>query len=129
MDLGELKQKLIDGDAPGTAELAKQGLDEGMDAQTILNDALIPGMGVVGELFEKNEVDLLVSDVYMPDGTGLDLARRLKSISPELPIVIMTGEPGGGNIQESVDIQVDGFWIKPVEVKNLLKLVSSLLKR
>jgi 5-methyltetrahydrofolate--homocysteine methyltransferase len=55
MDIEALKQRLIDGDAPGTAELAKQALDEGMDAQSILNDALIPGMGVVGELFEKNE--------------------------------------------------------------------------
>lgn len=55
MDLEDLKQRLIDGDAPGTAELAKQALDEGMEAQSILNDALIPGMGVVGELFEKNE--------------------------------------------------------------------------
>ncbi len=55
MDIEALKQRLIDGDAPGTAELAKEALDEGMDAQAILNEALIPGMGVVGELFEKNE--------------------------------------------------------------------------
>jgi len=55
MDLETIKQRVVDGDAKGTAALAQQALDEGMPAQSILNDALIHGMGVVGELFEKNE--------------------------------------------------------------------------
>jgi 5-methyltetrahydrofolate--homocysteine methyltransferase len=55
VDLETIKQRVIEGDAKGTAALAQQALDEGMPAQSILNDALIPSMGVVGELFEKNE--------------------------------------------------------------------------
>jgi 5-methyltetrahydrofolate--homocysteine methyltransferase len=55
MDLESLKQKVIDGDAKGVAALTQQALDEGIAAQSILNDVLIPGMGVVGALFEKNE--------------------------------------------------------------------------
>jgi 5-methyltetrahydrofolate--homocysteine methyltransferase len=55
MDLETIRQRVIEGDAKGTAALAQQALDEGMPAQSILNDALIPAMGVVGELFEKNE--------------------------------------------------------------------------
>ena len=55
MDLESLKQKVIDGDAKGVTALTQQALDEGIAAQSILNDVLIPGMGVVGELFEKNE--------------------------------------------------------------------------
>jgi len=55
MDLETIRQRVIEGDAKGTAALAQQALDEGMPAQSILNDALIPGMGVVGDLFEKNE--------------------------------------------------------------------------
>ena len=55
MDLESLKQKVIDGDAKGVTALTQQALDEGIAAQSILNDVLIPGMGVVGQLFEKNE--------------------------------------------------------------------------
>ncbi len=76
MDFEELKQRLIDGDAPGTAALAQQGLDEGVSAQSMLNDALIPGMGVVGDLFEKNEYfvpELLLSARAMYG--ALDLLR------------------------------------------------------
>ena len=55
MNLEELRQRLIEGDAKGTLALTQQALDEGQSAQHLLNDVLIPGMGVVGELFEKNE--------------------------------------------------------------------------
>ena len=55
MDVEGLRQRVIDGDAPGAAELAQQALDQGDQAHAILNDGLIPAMGVVGDLFEKNE--------------------------------------------------------------------------
>ena len=55
MDLEAIRQRVIEGDAKGTAALAQQALDEGVPAESVLNDALIPSMGVVGELFEKNE--------------------------------------------------------------------------
>jgi 5-methyltetrahydrofolate--homocysteine methyltransferase len=55
MDLGNLKQRLIDGDARGVTELVGQALQTGHSAESILNQALIPGMGVVGERFEQGE--------------------------------------------------------------------------
>ncbi len=55
MDLHDITRRLIEGDAPGTAALTREALDAGQPAHAILNDALIPGMTEVGELFEKNE--------------------------------------------------------------------------
>jgi len=55
MDLQSLKQRLIEGDARGVTELAKQALEAGHSATSILDEALIPGMGRVGELFEQGE--------------------------------------------------------------------------
>ena len=78
MDLESLKQKVIDGDAKGVTALTQQALDEGIAAQSILNDVLIPGMGVVGELFEKNEYfvpELLLAARAMY--SSLDLLRPL----------------------------------------------------
>jgi 5-methyltetrahydrofolate--homocysteine methyltransferase len=55
MELADLKQRLVEGDAEETRGLTKRALEEGHDPQTILNDGLIAGMAVVGELFERNE--------------------------------------------------------------------------
>jgi 5-methyltetrahydrofolate--homocysteine methyltransferase len=55
MNLDDVKQRLIEGDAPGTAALTNEALAAGLPAHQILNEALIPGMSTVGELYEKNE--------------------------------------------------------------------------
>ncbi len=76
MDLGNLKQRLIDGDAPGVTELVGQALQAGHSAESILNQALIPGMGVVGERFEQGEYfvpELLLAARAMY--AGLDVLR------------------------------------------------------
>lgn len=76
MDLELLKQRLVEGDAAGTVALSQQALAQGVAARSILNDALIPGMGVVGELFEQNEYfvpELLLSARAMY--AALDLLR------------------------------------------------------
>jgi 5-methyltetrahydrofolate--homocysteine methyltransferase len=76
MDIESLKQQLVEGDAKTTATLTQQGLDEGKSAQSLLDDALIPGMGAVGQLFEEGEYfvpDLLLSARAMY--AALDLLR------------------------------------------------------
>jgi 5-methyltetrahydrofolate--homocysteine methyltransferase len=55
MNLGTLKQALVEGDDRAVVELTRRALDEGRSAETVLNDALISGMEKVGELFEQGE--------------------------------------------------------------------------
>ncbi len=43
------------------------------------------------ELVEKNSFDLIISDIIMPKGTGIDLLQRVKETYPDIPLVIMTG--------------------------------------
>ena len=55
MDLSLIKQRLVEGDAQGTADGARQALAEKVSAEAILKEALIPGMEEVGDLFARNE--------------------------------------------------------------------------
>lgn len=72
--LDEISQNLQDGRAKTVKELVKQAVDEGMDAQTILNDGLLKGMGVIGVKFKKDEVyvpDVLIAARAMKAGTDI----------------------------------------------------------
>lgn len=53
--LSKLKQAVIDGEAEQTAELARQGLDQGLDPLVLINEGLTPGMNRIGELFSSGE--------------------------------------------------------------------------
>lgn len=79
------------------------------------------------KLAEEESFDLAILDIYLPDGTGLELARKIKSQNPKLPVIIMTGTPDSENVKQSVDIEVDAYLIKPVDVDKLLSLVRDVL--
>jgi 5-methyltetrahydrofolate--homocysteine methyltransferase len=60
-DLQRMCRALQEGEVDEVTALARQALDDGVDAETILSDALLRGMDVVGEKFKVNE--MFVPDV------------------------------------------------------------------
>jgi DNA-binding response OmpR family regulator len=77
-------------------------------------------------VFEEGDFGLAVFDIYLPDGTGLELAAKVREKNPKLPVIIMTGTPDSENISQSVNIEVDAYLIKPIEIENLISLVQEL---
>jgi 5-methyltetrahydrofolate--homocysteine methyltransferase len=72
--LDDLRQSVIDGNAPGTASLVKQALDAKMPPEKILNEGLISAMAEVGRLFEAGEYfvpEMLVAARAMKGGLEL----------------------------------------------------------
>jgi 5-methyltetrahydrofolate--homocysteine methyltransferase len=87
MDLTTIKQAVIEGDDKQVSTLTRRALDEGTSAETILNDALIVGMGEVGELFEQGEYfvpELLLSARAMQ--SAMEVLRPLLSASSYEPL-------------------------------------------
>ncbi|NIP27136.1 MAG: cobalamin-binding protein [Phycisphaerae bacterium] len=78
-DLKALADAIIKGDQNTAVEITKAALDEGTEAESVLNDGLIAGMEVIGARFKKNEV-------YIPE--VLIAARAMKMameiLEPEL---------------------------------------------
>jgi len=74
--LDDIKQNVIDGNAPGTQSLVKQAMEAGVPAEQILNGGLIAGMTEVGRLFEQGEYfvpEMLIAARAMK--SGLELLR------------------------------------------------------
>ena len=74
MDLHEISVQLQAGKAKIVKTLVQQAIDEGISAQTILEEGLLDGMNVIGEKFKKNEVfgpEVLVAARAMSQGAAL----------------------------------------------------------
>ncbi|NPV53952.1 MAG: corrinoid protein [Firmicutes bacterium] len=56
VNLQELQDAVISGNAPKTKELTEQALKENVDPVVIVKEWLIPGMGIVGDRFKRNEI-------------------------------------------------------------------------
>jgi two-component system, OmpR family, response regulator len=78
-------------------------------------------------LAKNNPPDLIISDVWMPAGTGLSLAYRMREIMPGLPIIFLTASKQPGLEEKARGLGGAAFLEKPYEPEVLLKMVSDLL--
>lgn len=74
-------------------------------------------------------VDLVLSDVTMPDGDGIDLVRWLMASAASVPIVLMSGREDAGSIPDEVRARCAGFLVKPLTTSTLLMAVHTALDR
>ncbi|MCW1359681.1 response regulator transcription factor [Campylobacter sp. US33a] len=76
--------------------------------------------------FKKFKPNLVLSDISMPIMNGLDMAKEIKSISKEVPIVIMSAFSEKDRLLKAIDVGVDKYLIKPVDIKELLQIFTLL---
>lgn len=76
---------------------------------------------------EKNDVDLLITDQTMPGLSGVELALRLHSLRPNLPIMLCTGYSDGFDRPEMLRHGIRSYFTKPVPAKELLKALAEEL--
>jgi len=72
--------------------------------------------------------DAVVMDVRLPDSSGIDCANKLKTILPELPILILTGFPDRQNFFRSLMGGARGFLVKPVSPQELVNGMRDVIR-
>ncbi|MEX2527631.1 MAG: sigma-54 dependent transcriptional regulator [Gemmatimonadota bacterium] len=80
------------------------------------------------ELVTRHDPDLVLSDVVMPDMSGLDLLRELQGTDPHRPVVLLTAH---GTVEVSVEAMKAGavdFLTKPLDYRNLKAVLDQAVR-
>jgi two-component system chemotaxis response regulator CheY len=72
-------------------------------------------------------IDLLITDIYMPGRSGMELAHDLKTIRPELPILMVSGGFVDDDLKERLQEEGWRFMVKPFRLTELLSWVHVML--
>ena len=78
--------------------------------------------------FEKNDIDLVILDVSLPDGSGFDLCEKIRRDS-RVPIMFLTAADEETDIIMGLDIGADDYITKPFKLAVFLSRVHALLRR
>lgn len=81
-----------------------------------------------GECWRKDQYNLLILDVSLPDGCGFDFCRMVRKES-EVPIIFLTASDEEMNIIMGLDIGGDDYITKPFKLGVLISRVNALLRR
>ncbi len=93
-------------------------------------DVLEAGDGPEGlEMAVRREFDLLLLDLVLPRGDGLEILREVRRLRPTLPVIILTARGEEADRVRGLQDGADDYVVKPFSVKELLARVEAVLRR
>ena len=70
---------------------------------------------------------LLITDINLPDGSGLALAREVKRYLPEVKVLFLTMHDDAKTLEEAIATEAEGFVNKTTSLSGVFRAISSLL--
>jgi DNA-binding NarL/FixJ family response regulator len=95
------------------------------------------GFEVVGEAQDGAEAlnktkdlkpDLVLMDIYMPGGDGLEATRRIKEALPSIKVVILTVSEEDKNLFEAIKCGAHGYLLKKIEPRDLFEMLRGVFR-
>jgi len=87
----------------------------------------VSGMEALEELGHQR-YDMVFTDIRMPGMDGLDMAARMKTSYPEMPVVVITGYGTEASEKQAKDLGVAGFLRKPLSPDTIIENAERVLR-
>lgn len=81
------------------------------------------------DILNSRDIDLLLTDIRMPEMDGLTLTTYTREHFPNVPVVIMTGFPSVDSAVTALRSKVADYVIKPFNINQLYKTVESTVQK
>jgi Response regulators consisting of a CheY-like receiver domain and a winged-helix DNA-binding domain len=81
------------------------------------------------DILAKEHVDLIISDIMMPNMNGYDLTKALRDAEYNLPVLMVTAREDFEAKEKGFLVGTDDYMIKPINVNEMLLRVRALLRR
>ncbi len=85
--------------------------------------------GKVSDLIEKENPDLLILDLMLPEKGGLEVCREIRSSGSRIPIIMLTARDEELDRVLGLELGADDYVTKPFSVRELVARVKAVLRR
>jgi putative nucleotidyltransferase with HDIG domain len=80
-------------------------------------------------ILERQQIDLVISDIMMPGRTGVELLRDLKKVDPDIAVLMITGLSDMNTAMDCVHLGADDYITKPFGINRVVLTVKNLIER
>jgi DNA-binding response OmpR family regulator len=78
--------------------------------------------------FKKFKPDIVITDIMMPILDGLEMAKEIKKLSRETPIVVLSAFSEKERLLTAIDIGIDKYLIKPIDPDELMNTIKFIAR-
>ena len=112
-----------------------------VDDESVIRDILVDWLQEAGfetataangneglQRLSEHKPDMVISDVWMPGMDGYDFCKMVRSTS-DAAIIMMTGVPQEAKVLREMNIDIDDYVIKPIEMVDFMRLIEAVFQR
>lgn len=81
------------------------------------------------QFLNGNGIDLVLTDIMMPNMDGFELAEKIRSTNKQLPIIFMTAKDDKPSKQLGFKLEIDDYITKPFDMDELVMRIRAILRR
>lgn len=80
------------------------------------------------EIISKQEIDLVLLDITLPDGNGFGICKLIKE-KQDIPVIFLTAQDEETSVVIGLDLGADDYITKPFRTRELISRINSVLRR
>lgn len=109
-------------------ELALLGLEKGIDWDGLEIAKLYKchSKDTAIRMIKTYPIDIIISDIEMPNGSGIELIRWVKTYKPDIKCIFYTGHADFSYAQEALRLGVEDYLLKPVPYSKMRKIIKEV---
>ncbi len=119
----ELSLLFVEDDAQ-TAE-AMQDLFENFF--TVIHYA--PNGAKAWDIYQNSDIDLVFTDINMPVMNGIELIKKIRAKSPQLPVMVFSAYSDNQFLLEAIKLGVDGYIVKPIDLDQFMQALHKIVRK
>ncbi|MDD4328516.1 MAG: response regulator [Aliarcobacter sp.] len=78
-------------------------------------------------LENQDEIDLILTDLNMPELNGIEMIKKIRTIDNKIPIIFATAHSDSDFLAEAIKLRVQEYIVKPIDIRYLLSLFNDIV--
>ncbi len=76
------------------------------------------------ELYDNNKVDIIITDITMPNMTGIEFSKHVRKDNSDIPIIVISAHNDSNILIEAIEIGISRFILKPLNISDLIQVIT-----
>ncbi|RXK01952.1 regulator [Arcobacter sp. CECT 8989] len=76
------------------------------------------------ELYDNNSVDIIITDITMPNMSGIEFSKHVRKNNRDIPIIVISAHNDSNILIEAIEIGISRFILKPLNISDLIQVIT-----
>ena len=77
-------------------------------------------------LENKDDIDIILTDINMPILNGIDLIKRIRDLDQKIPVIFATAHSDSEFLADAIKLRAQEYIVKPIDIRNLIALLNNI---